>query len=356
MPRSISEELKAHFAEDVTTIAICWKIERKDGTVMGFTNHDEIIIYEGVSYSPFSSADISNMEQMGGTGVDNLDIAIAFDDSYITRSDVERGRYDFAEIFVFLINYNDTSMGILMLLSGTLGKAGMDEYDATIEMNSLSDKLQNRIGRKYGYKCDAEFGSTRCFIGWPITAVDLGSNWIAIDGDMTALFAATDRLVISDSTGNDGEYTVSSDSYNSGEDRTEIILDETLPSDVADGRINGYEKLRQSGSATSVTSKSVFSDSTRSEADDYWKYGVLTFTSGNNNGFSREVKDFSSGEITLFLPMPYDIEAGDTYYIYPGCDKDPDTCKNTYDNFINFQGFPHLPGRDEVSQYADIIK
>ena len=279
MARSITAELEAHFGQDVTTLAMCFDIARRDGTVFGFTNHDVTITYDGVDYDPFSSADLTNLEQLASTDADNLEIKVAFDDSYITKEDVQKGLYDFAEMRIFMINYNDPTMGIVKLISGNLGESELTEYGATAEMVSLGMRLKNKIGRVYGYKCDAELGDDRC----GVTLAD---------------------------------YT-------------------------------------ETGSITSVTDRRQFTDSGRTEADDYFKYGTITFTSGNNSGWTREVKAFASGQFTLLFPFPYDVAVDDTYETTAGCDNYFATCKSKFDNAINYRGFPHLPGRDEISKYPD---
>lgn len=50
--------------------------------------------------------------------------------------------------------------------------------------------------------------------------------------------------------------------------------------------------------------------------------------------------------IDLWEPVPVTITAGTAVRIEPGCDKRAQTCKNKFNNFINFQGFPHIPGED----------
>jgi len=35
-----------------------------------------------------------------------------------------------------------------------------------------------------------------------------------------------------------------------------------------------------------------------------------------------------------------------------GCDKRFDTCRNRFNNAVNFRGFPHIPGNDFVIRYA----
>jgi hypothetical protein len=37
--KSLSPALAAHLAGGVTTLGRCWRVERKDETVMGFTDH-----------------------------------------------------------------------------------------------------------------------------------------------------------------------------------------------------------------------------------------------------------------------------------------------------------------------------
>jgi uncharacterized phage protein (TIGR02218 family) len=34
-----------------------------------------------------------------------------------------------------------------------------------------------------------------------------------------------------------------------------------------------------------------------------------------------------------------------------GCDKRAETCRAKFGNFLNFRGFPHIPGEDWVTAY-----
>jgi len=84
--------------------------------------------------------------------------------------------------------------------------------------------------------------------------------------------------------------------------------------------------------------------------------GVLTFTSGLNTGILREVKSHIANNgivsISLWEPMPFNIEVADTFSIAAGCDKTFKTCKAKFNNPSNFRGFPHVPGSDTVIKYA----
>jgi uncharacterized phage protein (TIGR02218 family) len=96
------------------------------------------------------------------------------------------------------------------------------------------------------------------------------------------------------------------------------------------------------GSITSViTPKWKFGISSV-KADKYYANGQITFTSGLNNGLSAVVKIHSNNEIELFLPTGFVVNVGDTFVIKAGCDKTRATCKNKFNNVINFGGFPHI--------------
>ena len=84
---------------------------------------------------------------------------------------------------------------------------------------------------------------------------------------------------------------------------------------------------------------------------DWGTFGVLTWTAGDNNGLSYEVKQHwkEDGRIELFLPTAYDIDTSDTFDITAGCDKTTKACKS-FSNLTNFGGFPFIPGTDRMLQ------
>jgi len=70
--------------------------------------------------------------------------------------------------------------------------------------------------------------------------------------------------------------------------------------------------------------------------------GVITFTSGLNNGLSTIVKRHEAGSIELFLPTAFTISPGNTFTVKAGCDKTLETCRTKFNNVANYGGFPHL--------------
>jgi uncharacterized phage protein (TIGR02218 family) len=123
--------------------------------------------------------------------------------------------------------------------------------------------------------------------------------------------------------------------------------------DVFDARCGlSAASFSASSSVTAITSNSVFNAvSLAAQPTGYYAGGLLTWTSGLNDGLRMEVKAFTTGTglIELFLPMPFDIGGGDTFDIQAGCDKSVATCLSKFNNVINFRGFPYIPGNDKIS-------
>ena len=104
---------------------------------------------------------------------------------------------------------------------------------------------------------------------------------------------------------------------------------------------------------TSVASNQVFTASGLGQAADYFGEGIVTFTSGLNNGLSQKVKTFSSGAIGLMRPMLQTVAIGNTFAISAGCRKRlAEDCITKFGNVLNFQGEPHLPGIDALTTPA----
>lgn len=125
-----------------------------------------------------------------------------------------------------------------------------------------------------------------------------------------------------------------------------------LPScdaDLGDTRCTvNLAALQVAGTVTAVTSRQQFTTDLAAAAG-YFDYGLLTWTGGANTGRAMEVKlHAAGGVITLQLPMPSDVAIGHTFNIVPGCDKTLAECGTRYSNVVNFRGFPHVPGMDQI--------
>lgn len=161
--RDIPAGLQNHLNTRQTTLAWCWRITRRDGTVMGFTNHDRTLTFDGTQFKASTGMLGTEVESSLGLSVDNMDVEGAIDSNDITEEDLIAGRYDNAQIEVYLVNWEDVSQRLL-LKSGNLGEVKRGKVLFTAEVRGLAAILQQKKGRLYQYTCDAKLGDARCGI------------------------------------------------------------------------------------------------------------------------------------------------------------------------------------------------
>lgn len=160
--RVISPQLEAHFAGGMTTLATCWKIIRQDGVELGFTDHDLALTIDGLEYDSIAGFTPTTVESKSNMSVDNLEVEGQTFPSKITESDLLAGMYDYAEIEIFTINYEDLSQGRLIVKRGRLGEVTINEQLFTAEVRGLTQHLSQTIGEVYSPSCRAVLGDVRC--------------------------------------------------------------------------------------------------------------------------------------------------------------------------------------------------
>ena len=90
--------LQAHLDTGATTLAWCWKVERGDRTILGFTDHDRDILFDGVTFAAATGFTASEVVSSLGLSVDNLDVEGALAAAAITEADLGAGLYDGAMV------------------------------------------------------------------------------------------------------------------------------------------------------------------------------------------------------------------------------------------------------------------
>jgi uncharacterized phage protein (TIGR02218 family) len=118
--------------------------------------------------------------------------------------------------------------------------------------------------------------------------------------------------------------------------------------------------LKVTGTVDQPTGQRGFIDPARSESAGYFSRGRVTFLTGSNAGISAEVRDHNTGgEFLLWPRLAFPVSVGDTYEMTPGCTNLPESLSGTngcqaWNNFVNFGGFPSVPGANKISQSADV--
>lgn len=154
-------ELDAHLASGTTTLCRAWTVTRKDGTVLGFADHDRDLDFAGVTHRAGSGLTARALQQSTGLSVDNSEALGALSDAAISETDLAAGRYDGAEVRLWLVNWADPAIRA-ELFRGTLGEVTRTGSEFRAELRGLAEALNQPIGLAYTRGCSAVLGDARC--------------------------------------------------------------------------------------------------------------------------------------------------------------------------------------------------
>jgi len=282
--------LKGHLNTGITTTCRCWSITRRDGVVLGFTDHDGPLEFDSVAFKADTGLSALALQQSTGLSVDNTEAIGALSDAAIREDDIEAGRYDSAVVRAWLVNWADVSQRHLQFRGsiGELRRAG-GAFEA--ELRGLTEALNRPLGRIYQKPCSAVLGDQSCRFNLDQT------GYVA-----TVLVQSVEKR--------------------------QLFRFKAL---------DGFEAT-------------------------WFQHGRMVVLNGDAKDLSGVIKrDHSDGDgriIELWHPLRAPIMVGDSLRLEPGCDKRVRTCENKFDNFLNFQGFPDLPGDDwtisEPSRSGDL--
>jgi uncharacterized phage protein (TIGR02218 family) len=161
--KSLPAGLQSHLSSGTTTLCWCWKVVRGDGVVQGFTDHDAALAFDGVTYEAASGFTASEVQSTLGLAVDNLTVAGALSSASLNESDLAAGLYDDAGIEIWRVNWAAQEQRVLMR-KGNLGQVSRGKSAFQAEVRGLAHRLNQSVGRAYGYACDADLGDARCTI------------------------------------------------------------------------------------------------------------------------------------------------------------------------------------------------
>ena len=159
--KSIPPALQAKLGSGVTTLCNCWKLTRTDGVVLGFTDHDEDITFDGVTYRAATGFTAAEAERALGLAAGQTELAGALSTAAITEEDIAAGKYDGAEVEWWLVDWEDPANRVLMG-AGQLGRVQRGELHFEAELRTLAARLNEVRGRVFTHMCDAELGDARC--------------------------------------------------------------------------------------------------------------------------------------------------------------------------------------------------
>ena len=159
--REIEPAFQAQLESGATTHCRCWRIDRKFGDPLGFTDHDRNITFEGVVFEASSGFAAGEIERSLGLAVDNGAASGALRSDKISERDIQSGAYDGAEVRQWVVDWRDPA-NRLLTFRGELGEIRRGDSAFEVELRGLTERLNRPVGRDFLHVCDAQLGDSRC--------------------------------------------------------------------------------------------------------------------------------------------------------------------------------------------------
>lgn len=206
--RTIPPALQSKLDSGITTLCRCTIVTRRDGVVLGFTDHDEdVVLGEVVCRAGTGLAGSEAISRLG-LAVDGTEISGALADDSLTEADLSAGRFDAASVETHLVDWSEPALGVL-ISKGTLGEVRREGQAFAAEIRGLAETLSQESGRLYTASCSADLGDARC-------TVDLDGPAFRGEGTIAAVIGTSSLVASGLDAFDEGWFTAGKVSWTSG--------------------------------------------------------------------------------------------------------------------------------------------
>lgn len=162
----------------LTSLALCWRIERGDGAGVALTSHDRPIVSGGDTYVAEPGVTPAAITRSLGLEPHSSEVAGALTASALTEADLALGRWDAARVRLTAIDWSAPDSGSIALLGGELGEVSLEGDSFSAELNGAASRLAAAPCPATSPECRAQLGDKQCRVdlaGRTIRAVVVSS-------------------------------------------------------------------------------------------------------------------------------------------------------------------------------------
>jgi uncharacterized phage protein (TIGR02218 family) len=175
---SLSPSMQAKLDAQATTFCHCWRLARADGVVMGFTDHDRDLVFNGVNFRANTGLSASQVETNLGLSVGTAEATGALTDDGLEEGDLLNGLYDGASVETWLVDWTEIADRTLLDIA-TIGEVRRGEHAFSAELRSSAHYFDQPQGRAYQRSCTADLGDARC--GVDLNSILFKASGVTVD-------------------------------------------------------------------------------------------------------------------------------------------------------------------------------
>ena len=165
MSRTLAAGMTSHIATRAHTRCSMLRLDLKDGTSIGITDHDRDLTFDlgdgAISYSASTGVLPSDVKLSAGFDADNFEVTGPIAD-LVTREAVLGGRFNRARARLFQVNWASLGSGAIKILAGDVADARVEGGKFVLAITSDIARFNQVVGSVITPYCAADFGDVRC--------------------------------------------------------------------------------------------------------------------------------------------------------------------------------------------------
>ncbi|WP_299347651.1 DUF2163 domain-containing protein [uncultured Maritalea sp.] len=159
--KKLDAAFEAHIKSGATTLCNCWLMTKRNDQVLGFTDHDQLLEFDGYEFYPTAGFSPSATVQKGESAIDTSDVMGWLDDDRISPLHIRDGQFAGATVDTFKVNWRDTSIRH-HFRRDFIGEVSEKDGVFRAELRSQHIALNQVRGKLYQRTCNASFGDVDC--------------------------------------------------------------------------------------------------------------------------------------------------------------------------------------------------
>lgn len=180
---------------ELTSMALCWRLERKDGAGLALTSHDRQVASESVSYEPAPGMMPAAITRSLGLEPHSGEVAGALSSDALDANDLALGRWDGASVRLTAIDWQDPIAAPIQLIAGEFASVAIDGDAFSVDLLGAAARLEEPVCPATSAECRAQFGDKKCRVDLAGRTISAGVQ-SSSDGELTLDRAVDDRFVL----------------------------------------------------------------------------------------------------------------------------------------------------------------
>ena len=145
----------------LSSVALCWRIERTDGAGLALTGHDAPLTVGATTYEAAPGMLPAAIQRKAGLEHNGAEIAGAISSASLDEEDLRLGRWDGAGVAMTAVDW-PAPADELLLVRGELGEVRTGQGEFRAELRGAAAKLEAPSCPETSPECRADLGDKRC--------------------------------------------------------------------------------------------------------------------------------------------------------------------------------------------------